>query len=220
MKKTIITLAAFAAACSGMVSAAITAGPDYGGNFWISDFDFTFEITEEQIAEMTSGTTYTLAAYWGTDAANWAGANIFTLTTSDNGIVLTAGRGGVTTSTTDGVTTATWKSWDTDNSQYKVVYTGLTAGVYTLNTTGESGKQTVSLLDSDGSTLAGGITYNGNMNGDDSTPQSYFNTDFEVKPVVTPGEPGEGGSAAIPEPATATLSLLALAGLAARRRRK
>ncbi len=213
MKKTIITLTALVAAFSGAASAAITTGPTYGGNFWISDFDFDFELTDALVADMTNnGTTYTLAAYWGGNPNDWAGANMFTLSNTADGITLTAGRGALNESDAT-ATTVTFKNWN----QSVVVYSGLTTGKYSVDTTGASGDngQKVSLLQ-DGVILASDKAYNGNMNGDDSTPQSYFNTSFAVQSV----QPGEGGSDNIPEPTTATLSLLALAGLAARRRRK
>ncbi len=212
MKKTLIALAALAMA--SVANADITSGPTYGGNFWISDFDFTFQLTDTQVADMQQNSTvYTLAAYWGSDPSDGAGANIFTLSYTSDGITLTAGRGALNESASD-TTTATWKAWSTlqNSTNVVVVYSGLQAGVtYTVDTTGANGNngQNVSLLLGD-TTLATGKTYNGNMNGNDSTPQSYFNTAF------TPATTGENA----PEPATATLSLLALAGLAARRRRK
>ncbi len=48
----------------------------------------------------------------------------------------------------------------------------------------------------------------------------FFNNSVKDAVLAAEVEPGEGGSPAVPEPTTATLSLLALAGLAMRRRRR
>ena len=48
----------------------------------------------------------------------------------------------------------------------------------------------------------------------------FFNESVQEAVLLAEVEPGEGGSPAVPEPTTATLSLLALAGLAMRRRRR
>ena len=212
MKKTIIALLAL----SGMVMAAAPneLGITPGGNFWGGDFTLTFTLNEGALS--AEDTTDVLALYWGTFSNSEYYSNGITLTRaaddtvsvyigdgSMNGVGDTADAAQITEATTfTGSRGATFK-------------TTLTMGeTYTLKNVGGNQSQTVSLYsgtDVTGSALET-VTYNGNMNGgnESTTMGSVINSQY----AYTPAAP------AVPEPTTATLSLLALTGLAARRRRK
>ncbi len=191
MKKTLIALAALAMA-SVASAAPYTFTIPTGGNFYAGDYEFDFMVHD--IADVsTAGTT--LMSYSGTDSGNDYGQNWYKLTLTENRLIkLTVGRGNGTTYQ-DSATFAT----------------AIVVGEhYHVSCVGASGAQTVTLtpydtteLDTANAEIAD--PYNGNMNGGDANTKMTvtFNQTF-----------------AIPEPATATLSLLALAGLAARRRRK
>ncbi len=121
-------------------------------------------------------------------------------TTSPNGYTFTLSQSGSTYSLTAG-----------RNTNDSVTFTGLTAGTtYTL-----SGADATSANHTHNITLNGetkGFEGQIYVSGPQATATTYFNTAYSV--------PTSGGSDNVPEPTTATLSLLALAGLAARRRRK
>ncbi len=115
----------------------------------------------------------------------------------------TYGQNWYTLTNTDGNITLTVGRGNGSTYQDNKTFTGLETGVvYTVSNVGADQSQTVTLTGGD---INSTVNYAGNMNGGDAdtTMTVTFNQTF-----------------AVPEPATATLSLLALAGLAARRRRK
>ncbi len=222
MKKTLIALMAMASVAMGANELNVpVAGSFYGG-----DYAFSFTVTADQLS--STNTSDVLAAYWG-DYNGYGGYNV-------NAYVLSTGEnvGAITLSVGDG-TMASWGAGDTITADTVFTQqrgasftTTLNVGeTYSIICDGANQKQTVSLYagslvyDTDGWyqwTEADGeavkqaavvletVTYNGNMNGSASQMTSVGNAAYKVQ--------------LLPEPATATLSLLALAGLAARRRRK
>ncbi len=208
MKKTIIALMALA----GVVAAAPNdLGIATGGNFWGGDFTLTFTLNEGALS--ATDTTDVLALYWGTWSTSDYYANGITLTwTSDDAVSLYIGDGAMG-SVAGGDSGANITESTTFNGLRGAAFsTTLSMGeTYTLVNVGGNANQTVSLYA--GASATGKaletVTYNGNMNGGDATTtmRSIVNSQYAYTPAV-------------PEPATATLSLLALAGLAARRRRK
>ena len=96
-----------------------------------------------------------------------------------------------------------------------VAFSGIEKGVfYTLSVEGNDGYMTATLSWDGGSVTSG--PYDGRMNnpsGNNGGMFSHINPDMYDPNLEKPAP-------SAPEPATATLSLLALAGLAARRRRK
>ncbi len=210
MKKTIIALMALAgiAAAETVTTTGLTAtfvsDPVVAGNCWSGDYEFTFTLTDDYtMADF--GTV--LAFYRGSAVNDTYGYNAIVLSGSDDALTLTVGRGRAynTVDNATGIsagTTFTFAGGATD----KVTFTtAIEKGVtYTLTVTGGDQAMTPTLTWVDGQeTLS---SYSGNMNGN-AALTSVVNPGTKVTEIV-------------PEPTTATLSLLALAGLAARRRRK
>ncbi len=190
MKKTLITLAALAAS---VASAAVDPGfiVETAGNFYSGSYTLKFLIHD---ADDVSDAGTTLASYWGDNATAQAGQNWFTLTNTVDGITLGVGRG-------NGTTYYNGESISTFGTTLSV------GTIYSVTSSGGSGGQNLSLYegaDTTGTAIAT-LRYNANMT--DGGASTIMNTSFNK-------------TFTIPEPTTATLSLLALAGLAARRRRK
>ncbi len=212
MKKTLITLAALAMASVAsaewtMTPAIQTTGPVTGG-----EMAFTFMLTSDDVTELTSQTT--IAAYGqslSSATGNAQGSVAFTLAKTET-------NGSYTFSIyNDTLNSSSYapSGWG-GASHSSATVTLATDTIYTVSgsTDASSGQITISLA-SPTTTLAT-ISNNGKMNGGGAVGDvmwTYFNSSFSTadSAPVTP---------AVPEPTTATLSLLALAGLAARRRRK
>ena len=205
MKKTLIALMAMAGMAFGAaedhlaIDAAFTTAPVKGGDFWAGDYVLTFTLAADYSLEHGGSV---VAFYRGSAVNDPYGYNAITLGGTNEALTLTIGRGRAN-DTVDGATgidagtTFTFASAADDKVTFA---TTIERGVeYTLSVTGGNQAMTPTLTWAGGSeTLA---SYKGNMNG--NADLTYVvNTEY------------------IPEPATATLSLLALAGLAARRRRK
>ncbi len=211
MKKTIIAFFA----CVGLAGVAAAAPNDLGiasgGNFWGGDFTLTFTLNEGALS--ADDTTDVLALYWGTYSSSNYYSNGITLTwASDDAVTLYIGDGAMSEVGTSADVAAISEATTFTGARGATFSTTLSMGeTYTLVNVGGNGKQTVSLYAgaSATGTALETVTYNGNMNGGDAntTMGSVVNAQYAAAPAV-------------PEPATATLSLLALAGLAARRRRK
>ena len=208
MKKTLIALMAMAGVAMGAVEedhlaieATFTTAPSTAGNFWSADYVLTFTLAQDYTLQHGGSV---VAFYRGSSTNDTYGYNAITLGGTDEALTLTVGRGNVnnTLNNATGIGANTTVSYQ-DNVTFE---TTIAKGVeYTLSVAGATGAMTPTLswVDADGATqtLTAG-SYNGNMNGHNANMVSAVNTEL------------------IPEPATATLSLLALAGLAARRRRK
>ena len=195
MKKTIIALLALA----GMASAATTitsewiTAPSTAANFYSGNYSFQFTL-DDTFTLADSGSV--LAAYWGTDSSDAYGSNAIVLGGTDGALTLTVGRGALSSTTLNATTTMTFKDKVTFTT---AIETGVT---YTVSVTGGNQAMTPTLTWDGGTETLN--SYAGNMNGHSAT-MNYAKND--------------GIAVVVPEPATATLSLLALAGLAARRRR-
>ena len=198
MKKTLIAL---------MALAGMAMGADYtmekGGNLFAGTFTLEFTL-EENFA--VTGDYDILAAYYQVNGSSY-NVNAFLLNSDKT---LTLNRGGALSDTTldNDVTTGT-----TDKSTFTTdgttAYT-LGAGSYTIKYLGGTNGSAAADLYLDGAKVAGFTGGNHNMNG--------INNGGDTLNLKT--NDSYGVTATVPEPTTATLSLLALAGLAARRRRK
>ena len=232
MKKTLIALMALASVAMG---APNDLGITTADNFYAGDYAFTFTVAENQLS--AEDTSDVLGLYYGSFNANAYYSNGFVLNYNvDSGaITLSVGRGSmgnVGTAQNPSITESTTFSINGDGVSGGTFATTLVVGqTYTLLNVVGSGDTTcnVSLYagslnynvdgwyswsEVDGAAVLtpavalGTISYKGNMHGGDAstTMVSVGNSAYGIQ--------------IIPEPATATLSLLALAGLAARRRRK
>ena len=196
MKKTLIALMALASVACAVdapfgVDAAFTTAPTAPGNFWASDYEFTFTLGDLYSMDCYGSV---LGYYTGSDPNNAYGCNGIVLGGSDEALTLTIGRGKVTNTDAGAITIDTGFVFQDNVTFTTEIQKGVT---YTLTVAGGNQSMTPTLTWEGGSeTLA---SYNGNMNG--------------YKAITAVAHTN------IPEPATATLSLLALAGLCARRRR-
>ena len=182
--------------------------------YWADAYTFQFLIAEDDI--ITNDTVLTFYCTDFNTAPLFANAYMFQV--ADNGnITLKVGRGQIVADAWDATNSIpearndTQFTIDSGNGNSAVFATNATTPltlergiVYTVIGVGTSSEvQTVTLTAADGTTST--VTYNGRMNGSNIANglKTAFNQSF-----------------AVPEPTTATLSLLALAGLAARRRRR
>ena len=204
MKKTLIALLALAGVAAAAtetvntIDAAWGTAPSRENNCYSASYTLTFTLDALYTLEKSGSV---LGFYRGSAVNDSHGYNAIVLGGSDDALTLTVGRGRAF----DTVDNATGIDADTTFTfQDKVTFTtAIQKGVtYTLSVAGASGTMTPTLTWGDGGseTLT---SYNGKMNGDAA-----------LTSVLNPG------TITVPEPTTATLSLLALAGLAARRRRK
>ena len=232
MKKTLIALMALAGVA---MAAPNDLGITTGANFYAGDYAFTFKVAENQLS--ADDTSDVLGLYYGSfdSAAYCSNGFVLNYNVESGAITLSVGRGSmgtvgtaqnpsITESTTfsingDGVSGGTFDTTLVVGQTYTVINvmgTGdntsnvsLYAGSLNYNTDGW-----YSWTEVDGSAVQvpavalATVSYKGNMNGGNAgtTMVSVGNSAYDIQ--------------VIPEPATATLSLLALAGLAARRRRK
>ena len=219
MKKTLIALMALAGIACGAstIDAQWVTAPATAGDFYAGAWTFTFTL-DETYTIADSG--YILGAWWSPSPnSSGVGSNAIYLTETEGVLTLNVGRGGLNNTDLDKTTKFTQFN-DGNASDYVVRSEAIERGVtYTLPATltkadsDKSGMLTIS--DNIGGTWTAetGDTawYKNNMSGANSgASQSMAYGVNSGVAVVTPS---------IPEPATATLSLLALAGLCARRRR-
>ena len=203
MKKTLIALMAMAGmafgAAENYIDAAFTTAPAKAGDFWAGNYVLTFTLAADYSLE-DGGSV--VAFYRGSAINDTYGYNAIVLGGTNEALTLTIGRGRANDTVDDATginagTTFTFASAADDKVTFA---TTIERGVeYTLSVTGGDQAMTPTLSWDGGSET--GASYKGNMNGNADLTYAV-NTQY------------------IPEPATATLSLLALAGLAARRRRK
>ena len=221
MKKTLIALMALAGIACGAttIDAKWDVAPTTAGDFYAGAWTFTFTLDEAYTIE-NSGAV--LGAWWAPGAYSGdhgVGSNAIYLTKGTNGaLTLTVGRGKLNDVDFDKDTTFSLYN-DTTASDY-VVRSGIQKGVtYTLTATltevtGQNNAKSgmLTITDNQGGTWTAetGDTawYKNNMAGGGS---DAINVTMAY---------GVNAGVLVPEPTTATLSLLALAGLAARRRRK
>ncbi len=245
MKKTLVTLAALTMA--SVVSAAditlsdathydATKTASISSNFSASDGDYTAVLildwdkistsTLSTSAENRTKIIETSAIVSGWTTPGWRSS----MTLWTNGTTVYLGiyqEDGYATFTTYDDKLGDKYNINLTEAAYGNVYGNL-ALAYTFN----SGEATVYALKSDGTTLASATTVFKNGDNKQWNPDRAFNSltiggdsvvkDFYIfdSALSAPNVATVVAAAAVPEPATATLSLLALAGLAARRRRK
>ena len=222
MKKSIIALMALAGVAAAedytmQVQADVVAINDYDltapANLYAGAFTLTFVIEE---GNAVSGDYDIIAAYYQANSDNY-GVNAFLLNSDGT---LSLNRGGALSSTT--LTNDT-----TTGTKDKSVFTNageeytLTAGTYTIEYLGGSN---LNLNPKENETYSEGVSANLYLNGvkvAGFTGGSHnMNGAASGGLALTLTTNDSYKAAMVPEPATATLSLLALAGLAARRRRK
>ena len=230
MKKTLIALMALTGVACG--ATAITGSNmdnltlPQGGDYWAAPFEFTFAISGD-----ISGDYDIIGLYHGDRTGGSWNYNCFILNNEETGITLSLSRvksvdnyGSVNNETTyvgsvkevDGVkkdfpepeNTSTFVTTESTavtlqkDVEYTVKYLG-----------GENGEAAAELYSGDtllGSFSAGSFNLSGGNGG--KNPMLWQSNEAYITTITINGK-------TIPEPATATLSLLALAGLCARRRR-
>ena len=214
MKKTIIALMALAGAAAAAteqvdtITAAWGTAPVLAGNCWSADYTLTFTLDELYTLE-NSGSV--LGFYRGSEVNNSHGYNAIVLGGSDEALTLTVGRGRAydTVDGATGISADTYFTFAPEATDKVTFTTTLQKGVtYTLSVTGGDQAMTPTLTWEGGSETL--TSYKGNMNGNAALTSALNKGTITI----------EKQDPTIPEPTTATLSLLALAGLAARRRRR
>lgn len=204
MKKTLIALMALAGVAMGGQYTM-----DKGGNPYAGEMTLTFTIPDTPIL---TGDYGILAAYYQVNGSSY-NVNAFVLS-ADN--TLTLNRGGSLSSTTiltNDVTTGT-QDKSTFTTAEGTAFT-LSAGDYTIKYLGGTNGAAAADLYMGDALVASFTGGNHDMNGTQQTTDTltlFTNDSYNVVATSYPGM--------FPEPATATLSLLALAGLAARLRRR
>ncbi len=210
MKKTLIALMALAGVVMTAeggnlaMEAEFTTPPVNAGNCWSGDYVLTFKLADNYSMDLGGAV---VGFYRGSAVNDSLGYNAIVLGGTDEALTLTIGRGRAydTVDNATGIDADTYFTFAGDATDKVTFATTIQKGVqYTLSVTGGDQAMTPTLswtdaeLGAQTETLA---SYKGNMNGNATLV-------YAVNEQV------------IPEPATATLSLLALCGLAARRRRK
>lgn len=185
----------------------------YGGDFYANDYTLSMWV---DLAGLTGNTT--LFGYSGTNPNLSQGY-------ATNALVYNVETG--TFLMGDGkldITTGIFTSQRGDTSD--VLNLGDVSKInITLSVLGANGSQTVGLYIN--GVLLDTLTYNGNMNGNTTNIQTWLNTNvtygdikLDTDKALSESEiPGFAGFAPVPEPATASLSLLGLAALMMRRKR-
>ena len=245
MKKTLITLMALASCAMGETTAITLENADFvkGGNLGYNSTDGTFSIAitfdvdslrtilEQGQPIQAWGTMIVEYACNGTRTGicNNGGSNSSKISTSylysvwgdttNRGIMSKDGDTNVNLADLNGNTTGT--GWD------DVAYAGM---VYTFDK-GTGTSVALTLLDSQGETIVSTYAVDGALKsggagaaaltfGDCVATTYYFDTTLNEANSKAVAALAAVATPVVPEPATATLSLLALAGLAMRRRRK
>ncbi len=208
MKKTLIALLALAgvaAAADSTVGTIDTIEASWGtipekvGDFWAGDYTLTFTLNELYTLE---GSGSVIGFYRGSGINDTYGYNAIVLGGTNEALTLTIGRGRAydTVDNATGISKETSFTFASAVDDKVTFTTTIQKGVtYTLSVKGGNQAMTPTLTWAGGSEVL--TSYKGNMN-----------SNAALTCVLNTGT--------IPEPTTATLSLLALAGLAARRRRK
>jgi len=174
-----------------------------GGDYFAGAFDFTFVLDEV----LPTSAQYFLGYYATTAACGNYSANVFTLDyNAQNGLTLRLDRVASVT-VTDGDISAVGNIHNSSTFAGTSGAYVLGAGTYTVNYLGGGNGAAAANLYLDGTKVASFTGGSHNMNGGGGHGTATLNVTVSDAYVV-------------PEPTTATLSLLALAGLAARRRRK
>lgn len=236
MKKTLIALLALGSCAMGVtLEDADRLG--YGGSaFTTTDGNFTVALTLD-VTELRSILEQGQPKSWGTDIVCYdingtkTGVTVNGGSNSSNTIVSSGlfarwgndtawNPGGGSDIRWDGGTDLATIAWDT------VADAGL---VYSFNSTGGT-SVAFSLLDAEGNSIVDSYVTAGGLKSGNATASTisfddsvigvyYFNGGVTETDAKTLAKSAAVMTGTVPEPTTATLSLLALAGLAARRRR-
>ncbi len=227
MKKTLITLAALAVA--SVAQAAITTNSYTADDF--SNGVLTLDTTLDYTTNWTLQATITIGegSYneWGSpalatggDAMSGSGLQVY-LVAGDEKALRTVWFGNshdssVMTGTHAGDILTLTYTYIKETDQLNVAYTLVRDGAtYNDNVNNDGWYKATGSVVKPASISSLSTVINDNMTG---WSIDSITTIYGIEDAITPSQPDAGQ--AIPEPATATLSLLALAGLAARRRRK
>ncbi len=240
MKKTLVTLAAIAVAVAPVASAAISTGSTFTPD---ANNDFSFTLVLDLDAALSAGsrlgnwdnpgsvTTNNENGWWTEGVVFWASDSY------EGKMFLAPSQGGRVTPTTINAATVTdgvWATYDADdawsNGNIVITYT-FDNGVKDADGVRTSTMSVYVLKNDEGSLVQETLTYTfTNSDWDFDTysfqpltinaPAGVIEGIYYHSGVLTAAEAKTFATKAIPEPTTATLSLLALAGLAARRRRK
>ncbi len=232
MKKTLIALLAL-----GSAAVAAPATVSTGSTSNLDSIIATSQLTLDQLTTIVGTADLNTALIGVTDSASHSWSAAVSTWSTRNELLLYTKKGGEAVSGNAQATFADSETWLTDND-LKAYFDleGAVKGAITLGYQGSkisgvgnySGTAVVfSVLYDDGSVkTAYGIntTY---KYSDYSIPTITYDDELMSAPVITVSTTPwtkesliSANVAAVPEPTTATLSLLALAGLAARRRRK
>lgn len=204
MKKTIIALMALAGGASALtITDDTTMAP--ADNYYAGAFDFTFEISDIAVTSGFNATEYLLGYYGQTAASGGYTGNVFTLNIVAGEATLVLNRVHSIT-LTDGEITSVGNVANTSTFAAEGKTYTLGVGTYKVDYLGGTNQQAAANLYLNDTLVASFTGGSHNMNGGGA------NGDVPLTVKV--------GNLSIPEPTTATLSLLALAGLAARRRRR
>lgn len=183
-----------------------------GGIFYAGDYTVSLWLPTEQLSS-----DKVLFFYCGSDSSQVQGSNGITWD-SDNKKI-TIGQGQYV------VADRQFNFYNTNFSTSDAITLGDDNLInLTFSVKGASGSQTATLW-VNGENVQTLASYNGNMNGDTTPMKLYFDPNTVYGRIAITNEALTTAAqiatlANMPEPSTATLSLLALVGLAARRRRK
>ncbi len=220
-------------ATTGTFTASVDGGLSYGTNQQCTNLTFALDLGALQsvLNNATDNTTYTLVAFYFQGASTTTtdeetGTSTTTYPNSGkNGVALrfNASTGEVFTAHSDNYGSS-WTRWvdNNDTTLDTTTLSGLTSTMVLQTGTG-GGNAYLNLFNDEGTGI---LTRKGlGSKNNNAVTSIVVDTDFITAASIEPtralnAEGMKAAAAAIPEPATATLSLLALAGLAARRRRK
>ena len=199
-------------ACCGVAS-ALTITEDTtmapADNYYAGPFDFT--LTIQDISGYTDGSAEYLLGYYANPAAGGGyAANVFTLNFDGNGNATLSLHRVYSVTVTDGAITAIGSIHNSSVFQANGSNYTLGVGTYKVDYLGGGNGSAAADLYLGDVKVASFTKGSHNMNGGGGDGTATLNVTVGSLTV----------NKAIPEPTTATLSLLALAGLAARRRRK
>lgn len=239
MKKTLIALLAASsmAMAVGLADADIKQAGNTGYNTWGNNFTIAITLDAEELSTLLEKDQ---APAWGTDIVSYNAAGTLTGVTvnggSSNNKINTSGlyaRWGTNTAwnsvTWNGSTNLSDLNGDAEGTGWKNI---ASAGLVYSFSAGSGTAVAFTLIDTEGNAIVDSFVVADNLKAgsagiaaltfDDSVASSYYfdsymgGNEADMKALAN----AAATAAPLPEPTTATLSLLALAGLAARRRRR
>lgn len=200
----------------GSLSSSVIPGGSipYGGNFYASSYTISLWLDS---SSLSTGSQTALFGYFGSRPTGSDGANSLYLAADGK---LGMGVGTLTTST--GAFSQSQSQLRGDLSESAISLTGGLLNI-TLSVTGGSGNQAVDVyVNGD---FFDSLSYNGNMNGNQSSVTSWINPNLTWGEIQWTNEALAADRIAgfaglqVPEPASASLGILGLAVMMMRRRR-